>query len=248
MRTLLLAALLLVGARCAHAQSGLNLFWNNCHADGGGIYRSFACNTNSGSDVLVASVVVPEAIPHFAAARVIVTVHMSGGVITPWWQVAAGQCRANAILPTFDPNQMPASEACPTIWGSIVPLQVFAVQPDLNGYGGAFRLNAGAAVAEESAFPVLQDGTDLLLCQFVIRHSKSTGTGACEGCSSGACFLFEVADLQQYPPYAIYRVTWPSVSRWAYYNSAGWSAQDVWIPCAVPALNRTWGAIKSLYR
>ena len=55
MRTRISLANLLVIAVAYNAQAGtLNLRWNDCFGDGGVVNRMFACDTNSGSETLVA--------------------------------------------------------------------------------------------------------------------------------------------------------------------------------------------------
>lgn len=248
-KTPLLALLLLAAAApAARAQygSGLNLFWDHCYADGGATRTLFDCSTNAGEAVLVASVVIPADMPQFAASSAIFDVYVADGTIPPWWQVGTGQCRANAVGVSFDPNTFPPSDNCPSIWGDLVPLQVQAIQTGITG-PGMFRVNSGAAVPAGSEIALLADGTDRVVCRLVVRHTKTVGAGACEGCRTGACFWLRETKLQQPAGVGDYTVTnqlWNSLV--GHNADANYGAPSIW--CYTPALNRTWGAIKTLYR
>ena len=249
MRTLLVVVGLLTCPQLALAQSGINLFWNHCYTDGGAHHQTFACNTNIGFDALQMSVVVPADLPHFVGASISMRVTAASGQVPAWWQVWGGQCRANAVTVSFDPNQLPESGGCPSIWGGVTPLQAFQIQPGQDGTNEAFVLAALAELPTGGEAAVVADGTELLVGQVVIRHTKTVGAGACEGCSAGACFMLQEVFLQQPYPLPNYRVTRPRVTNWAFYNSSsGLRPENTYIPCEVPALNRTWGAIKSMYR
>lgn len=246
MRQLLLwlsTSLCLALASGAHAQSGLNLYWGGC-SDGGTMLRTFACNTNTGAAFeLYASVIIPTDMPRFAAASVIIDVHFIGVSVPSWWQVATGQCRANAVSMSFDPNQYVTN--CPDIWGGAVPLSVFAPQYGIQGQANELRLNGGAAVPAGQEIALVADGTELVISRVIITRAKTTGTGACAGCITGACLWFSESFLQQPLPDPAYRVTQPAFNSFAMWNGFTYGyCSGVWDA----ARNRTWGQVKGLYR
>jgi len=242
----LTVALLVAGAPTASAQSGLNLFWDHCGADGGTTTMLFDCSTNAGAEVLIASVVIPADMPQFGATTAVFRVHVADSPSPPWWQVAAGQCRANAMWASFDPTLFPASENCPSIWDDTVPLQVQAVQVGLGSWE-SFRVYSVAALPAGSEIPLLADGTERVVCRLLVQHANTVGTAACEGCRTGACILLDEMHLQQPAGMASYRLASPNWNSFVGYNAdAQYGAPAIY--CTTPALNRTWGAIKTLYR
>jgi len=242
--------LLAAGPPVASAQSGLNLFWDHCAADGGKTVTLFDCSSNAGMAVALASVAIPADMPQFAAAQVIIDVHVADGTIPPWWQVAAGQCRENRLTASYDPTGFPWSENCPAIWGEVVPLQVQTIQPGISG-PGIFRALSAAAVPAGSERSLVADGTELTVCRVVVLHGKTVGQDACAGCRVGACFWLKEIYLQQPAGLPNQRIIGTSRNTIIGHNAIGefytvFQPSDV--QCTTPALNRTWGAIKALYR
>ena len=248
MRTafLLTLALLVSCAPAASAQGGLNLFVDHCGADGGLTRALFDCNSNAGNSVFIASIVIPADMPQFAATSAIFDVMIAAGTLPPWWQVGTGQCRANAVVASYDPTTFPPSDNCPSIWGEIVPLQVQRIEVGIYG-PGSFRLNSGAAVPVGSERSLVADGTDRVVCRVIVQHAKTTGASACEGCRVGACILLNQMKLQQPAGVGDYTVTYPNWNFIVGHNADGYLSSNG-PDCTTPALNRTWGAIKSMYR
>src|SRR5262245_6411620 len=90
-RALLCFSLTLLGfASLAHA-GAVNLRWNQCWGDGGVVNKNFACDTNVGSHVLVASFVpdapvFPPQTP-FAAVGLesMLDIAVASPVLPAWW-------------------------------------------------------------------------------------------------------------------------------------------------------------------
>ena len=100
-RTAAMVALgLAVAPALAFAQTTqLRLSWDHCAAEGYVGDRSFACNTNTGEDVLVASAVLGDEVPHttIAAFEAFIDIRPTSQILPMWWQVLPGQCRPNAL-------------------------------------------------------------------------------------------------------------------------------------------------------
>src|SRR2546429_236082 len=93
---LVLAAALALSATRSHAAAGVNVRWNACFGDGGLANRSFACNTNNGSQQLVTSFVLGAPVSQVGAVEVNLDVAVAGATLPAWWQfVNAGSCRLN---------------------------------------------------------------------------------------------------------------------------------------------------------
>ena len=75
----------------------LNLRWNACWGDGGVANKTFACNTNTGSDVISASFVPFRTV--LGVTGLESRVDLSFPTAPPaWWQFrAAGSCRQTSL-------------------------------------------------------------------------------------------------------------------------------------------------------
>lgn len=239
--TLLVATLATLAVPAAFAQ-GVNLYWNDC---GGGtnaaINQTFACDTNVGDPlVMFLSVVSPYEVPQFVAVEASVDVLVSGGSLPPWWQLGAGQCRDGAMRATCDPNEF-GTPACPDIWDGAQPISVYQVTSAPVTW--AFRFRFAAAVQYPSPISTAEVGQELVVGLVRVTRDKSTGPGACDGCLAGACFVAEQVKLMQPAGLGDLLLTSPATNNWVQLNGGiGWQN------CYVPNVNRTWGAIKTLYR
>lgn len=236
----LAVALLALGASSAMAQGGLNLFWDECSVAGTGT-KTFLCNTNTGAAFgMYASVVLPGDMPAFLGTTAIVDIGLNDPAIPAWWQTRTGECRANSIGMSFDPNAFITS--CLDIWGGAPPLAILDVQPGVNG-PNKIRLNGGAVVPAGSELNLVADGSELVVCKVTINRAKTILTGACAGCNVGACIVLNECKLQQPGGVGDRTVTNPAVS-----NFVTWQGGLAACPQATPAQNRTWGSLKNLYR
>ncbi|MCC6349324.1 MAG: hypothetical protein IT347_06995 [Candidatus Eisenbacteria bacterium] len=237
---ILTLAMLALGASLASAAGGLYLHFNGCTLDGGTSSATFACDVNTGSEVLFASVVIPENMPMFTATSAIVDATVDAAALPDWWLTAPGQCRANAVTMSFDPSLL--ATACGDIWQGSINLSVFQAQQFLHG-PNTVRFNGGAAIPAGSEISLVADGTtELNVSRLNISHTKSTGAGSCAGCNVGVCLTLQECYLQQPAGFPVYRVTTP-VNAVVALNSSPVQCQG-----ATPTRNRTWGAVKGLYR
>lgn len=236
----LTAALLAFGASMAFAAGGISLRYGGCAADGGTSAAVFACDVTTGQEVLYASVVLPANMPRFLGTSALVDVTVEAPTLPDWWLTAAGQCRANAISMSFDATVL--ATACADIWGGTPNLAVFQLQQGLHG-PNTVRLNGGAAVqAGQEIALVADDVTELNVARVVINHSKTTGAGACAGCQAGVCIVLQECYLQQPAGLPLYRLSTPISNVVTFNNGA--------LDCAgaTPTQNKTWGAVKGMYR
>jgi len=172
----------------------------------------------------------------FASASAIIDVSTTGGTLPAWWQTAAGQCRQNQITISFDPSVN--ATTCPDIWGFGTIVQVSAIQQGVNG-PNRVRVNGLAAIPAGSEIP-LATGDELWLCMVQIFRAN---TLACvTGCSSPATIVFnETKLLSPTEPQSV--ITNPAGN-----YCIGWNGGVATCPGATPTENRTWGAVKNLYR
>jgi hypothetical protein len=250
MRIPAITLLLLLAGSPAQAGS-INLRWNACWGDGGVMNRTFACDTNAGSDLLVGSFVLPQDFPRVLGCQIFVDLAVAGGSLPPWWQVRnAGSCRLGGI--GFSPTS-PAPSAICTDWSSgqaIGGIASYTVDP----FGpGSARLIAATAVATEYAADLFA-GLEYSAFRLTLSHAKTVGTGACAGCDLGACIAFKFIrltttglglQLDLSSSFSDDRlVTWQGGAGVVFEPSRG----ALNCPLATPARPSTWGAVKGLYR
>lgn len=251
-RRLLAVLLVACTAQAASVQAGLNLSWDDCRAGGGSASTSFACDSSTGPPLtMVASVVIPADMPMFAAASVIIDVYVTGSALPAWWQTSAGQCRDGAITVSFDSSALDAT-GCPSIWAGTPTLYVFQTQPGLV-VPYRMRLNAGAAVPQGAELSWVADGRELAVALIAISRAKSVGEDACAGCLVPACMQYQESKLYQSGDLGDFTIDTGAgfYTNFAFLNATGpyVTIENAWWPCSiVPTRNRTWGAIKTLYR
>ena len=232
----------------ASRAAGINLGWNDCPS--GPTYtptRAFACNTNTGIHTLFGSFVAPAGVNQMSANEIVIDVQTGGATLAPWWTMATGQCRpASSLAGNFDFTAGPFS--CYDYWqgGAIGGLN-WSAQPATTNrcrIKGVLALPGG-----DSRITSVPEGTEVYSFKANVNSAKSTGLGACAGCSDEACIVLNAIIINQpapEPPQI--RMTNPATVQHVIWQ--GWSTPDPNNACPVvtPTRNHTWGSIKALYR
>lgn len=258
--TLLLAATagFLAAPAAAQQPVSLKLSWDHCAGDGPVTDKSFACDSNTGSDVLYLSMILNDGVdrPDVGSVAFWVSVAPTTPTLPPWWDFLS--CRHAAVQ--FDGWPPGTSAAC-TPWTDLQSLSVVSAAFDNST---AVTLSGGMALPAPGV-TTLPAGREILLGKLTLRHSATTGTGACAGCLVPTCIALGEVDLQFASGAPTERfVGDPSSSvRWqgAYVSGfapvPGHPDLGGYIPyhgnlgCTsgpVPARGRTWGILKTLYR
>jgi hypothetical protein len=247
MRRIVLCALapLLLGAPAASA-AGFNLGWNDCPS--GATYallERFACDTNEGVHTLVGSFVAPPGIDAMSANEVTIDMQTGGASLANWWTMGGGQCRPSSLGSSFDFAAGPFT--CYDYWqgGAIGALSwkphPFAV--NRCRIMGVFALPPG-----DPRITSVPEGVEVYSFKAIINNDRSTGLGACTGCSDEACIVLNALTINQPAPTPPTFLTNPAVSGHVVWQ--GWSTTDPnnQCPTVTPARKQTWGSIKALYR
>jgi len=251
-RSLVLLAALGLIAVPAHAYQygpyGVEIRWDNCFGDAGVPNKNFACDTNTGTHTLVGSFVPAWDIVNVNGLEIVVDLASSSASLPAWWQLKnAGTCRQSSIVMNFVPSL--TSAVCAD-WGQSAELGgIAAYQIGLHGPNTA-RILAASAVPPSSA-QNLTGRAEYFAFNLVINNLKTVGTGACAGCSTPVCILFQglrmttpILENNRY-------LTGPTNltdSDFATWQGGGGGTGAAGCPAAVPTQQRTWGAVKSLYR
>lgn len=163
---------------------GLNLRWDRCYGDGGAANRSFACNSNTGVNRLVASFVLNADVPQVAGNEVIVEVVTAGAALPAWWAFKnVGTCRQNSLA--FNLTANAADTVCVDWTAGTGAGGVGAYVIGASGPNTA-RISIVTAVPQ-SSLADLPAGTEYFAFNLTINNQKTVGFGACAGCTVPAC-------------------------------------------------------------
>ena len=223
--------------------AGLTLAWSACASDGGLSNRNSTCLTNGGAaNVLVGTFQLDADIIGVTGIEVVCDWITAGGVLPAWWEFSTGACRPTSMVanPTISALAVNCSDwaggaaagglAATNSSGSIAPADTAAHR----------RIKIGFAVAS----PVNVTGlTDYFAFNCLINNAKTIGTGACAGCLTPVCIVFN--SINVVPGTAAGTKIGQGVTAGS--NFATWQA-GIGANCAsVPTRNATWGQVKALY-
>ena len=229
-------------ASVGHAQGALHLGWVGCTPDGVPD-ATFACNSNTGANILVASYNAPSGITALSGIEVVVDLtSASGGALPAWWEAGVGGCRENQVTST---NTFPdgAPGVCNDAWNGAPSFGGLAAYNTAIGPNRA-RLIIGWAVAPNNVQPLTQ-GTEYFATNVRVGRSNTTGATVCADCATPVCVVLNSILLAQPvgTPGGDIKIEAPptNAGNWATWQGAG-------ADCAsVPTKNVTWGRVKSLY-
>jgi len=155
------------------------LGWSDCRGAGGTKLRTFSCATNTGNRSLIASVTPSAAIPNITGIEASIDVIGNVGEALPdWWRFDTGACRVNAVVP----SAVIGANTCTDPWLGLATVGVHFDPPAVVGAINQGRLRVVAAVAPASA-ATFAAGNETFTFQITITNTKTTGGGACAGCS-----------------------------------------------------------------
>lgn len=221
------------------AQTGLNLSWEDCGTSGSS-EKAFDCNTNEGSNTLVASFAVETGYCLLGSIGVL-DLQSSEAELPLWWQFKnAGSCRQGALNASADFSGGPST--CQFMWDR------FSIAAGVASYEVGFGAPNRARI---KVLVVSQDlecwptpiGTEIYAFKLTINNQQTVGEGSCAGCQDGVCVVFNSLQLIQYSGFPRPILDTP-LDR----SFVTWQAGIPNCPGATPTRNRTWGAIKMLYR
>jgi hypothetical protein len=215
-KTLLMAgALLALTVGVASAQSGLNLSWNDCGASGAAA-KTFACNSNTGGNLLVGSMIIGADMPALNGHEGVFDLQTNQAALSNWWKIGATpNCRAGNTI-TYDYN-FTSSVNCLDPWGNA-------------GLGSGNYSQAWENVANRARIrtvyginpPVAAPGdAEIYVVKVNINNSRTAGPAGCAGCTDGACIVFNSSKMTQPNPNPAYTVSGPIVRDFVTWQSGG---------------------------
>lgn len=190
---LLLALTAASSATAGTSPPGVNLSWDQCFADGGTRNKNFACDVNTGADVMVASFEVGAPLAGVTGIEAVLQVKAESAVLPTWWSFSAPGgvlgCRGAGLTVNLLP---PAGMTNCEDWSQGTAQGGLATyQPGYNG-DNSRKIILGAAVPLAID---LQPGIEYFLARIQLAHTRTVGTGACAGCATPACLYFDYANI-----------------------------------------------------
>ena len=185
------AALITSNALAAPTLPGINARWDQCYADGGVMNKAFACNTNTGSELVVLSVQLETSIANVNGMEIRVSLKGTSPALPAWWDFFNSfSCRQASLGFVSEPGAvlLPPGN-CPD-WnaGGGGGGGIGAYRIDEIGPGSRVLLIASAVPL--SGITQLDPGTEYVVGALRINHAKTVGTGSCGGCDTPVCILF----------------------------------------------------------
>lgn len=237
-------------AAASAVAGGLNLAWDNCPSEGGVSNRAASCLSNVGSNRLTGSFVPTADVTGISGIECVLDMIFGDGTssIPAWWDFIGTDTGSNGCRPgslTANGGPVVTNTAC-LDWSAGTSVGGLA---DYSGGGSIPAANSPAHRRIKLGFAVApQDSADLVATQeyfafnLIIDNAKSVGLGACAGCNTPACIVFNSLNITPVTRPNQYLSTGTTASS----NFATW--QGAGPDCAlVPVRRATWGQLKSLY-
>jgi len=234
--------LLTLGAGFAWAAGGgLNLGWDDCRGLPASLNRTFACNTNTGTNTLVGSFVAPCCVTAATGVEVVMDVQSAGVSLPAWWVMRSGGCRSTSLSSSYSFTAGPFTCFDYFKGGALGSL---LMDPPV---GNRARIKGIAAMLSTNPnIGPITEGVEVYTFKANINNAKSTGLGACAGCATGVCVLLQSIKITQRvgSPGGDKFISAPATRSFATWQ--GGTGGDCY--AATPARNGTWGSIKAIYR
>lgn len=205
----------------------MNIAWDQCGV-GGASFKNFACDSNTGSSVIVVSFAPLQSLDVELVDTDVLMQTQGGAALPSWWALGAGGCRSGAMVLSSDRG---GDAGCAELVGNQVFGWTFI--PDWAGPGTGrimVEIGPGAPGVTVSA------GVEYFGFKIVLNHTKSVGTDSCGGCSTQMSIRLGTVVVS----YADGRQD----------ELAQPIRQDTIVlqSGTTPARTSTWGQIKALYR
>lgn len=238
-RALTLLWIALLVAAPARAAGGIGLRWGGCE---GTANRNFACDLNTGAEMLVVSFNPPPGIAKLTGVAVYGTVAAANTQFPAWWDLFnRGSCRASSLSALFSLDDL---ADCEDPWSGQAMGGIAAYRREGNGV----RFLLAVAVAPQNAHAV-QPGRIYGAMKILVNHQRTTGGGSCTGCNTPVCITVDRIVLGQPNERGLgeVEVTSAMTGLGGAANIVTWQGGTA--DCrAGAARNSTWGALKRIYR
>jgi hypothetical protein len=245
-KTLLFSGALLALTSSIALAGGVNFAWTDCRSNSNSLSNlSFAnCGTVASTATVAAagSFILSNPMPDFVAVEIVMDLQFEGVASVPaWWDFAPdpGACHGSSLAFTFDFTSFANPDAaCNDPFGQPATggLANYSISGNRSRVIGVAAIDAGQAQA-------LSSGTEYYGFRMALKRDKSTGAGSCAGCATPVAIVVNSLKAVGAALGSAEDNSQPAASNCSTFNGAGQATC-----AATPALNATWGTIKSLYR
>jgi hypothetical protein len=248
-RVTLLCGLLLALTATVASAAGVGIRWTECIGDGGLLNRNFACNVNTGSNVLVGTFQLGAAgLAQTSGEEIVVDLGSASATLPAWWQFKnTGTCRTGSLAIGAAPTANAAN--CADWGGGLAGAGLGAYIIGARGPNTA-RIVAASAVPP-SGLQDLSGGQEYFAFTLAINNLK-TVNGGCTGCQTAVCIVFN--SLNMTTPVLANNVLLTGPSNGTDADFCTWQGGAGVIVggtpgcgAATPTKNATWGAVKAMY-
>ena len=237
---LITGVFLLATSSVAGACGGINLSWDDCGSFGGDRLRTFECNTNVGVQPMVGSFVAPSGVDSLIAIEAVIDLCTEGHPLPEWWKyLNPGTCRQSSLAASVDFTTGPAN--CADFWAGRGARIFVDYQIGNQGWDSARILLL--VVVDRSDAGSVTPGVEYYAFKVLIDSDRTVGSPSCAGCDISACIVLNSIKLVQAGGAGSFFMASPASS-----YMLNWQSKILDCPFVVPARNRTWGAVKTLYR
>jgi len=258
----LLTASLIATTASAATLPGINIRWDQCFSDGGVMNKTFACNTNTGSEQAILSLQLDSEISRTSGMEIRISLKAAAATLPAWWELNnPGTCRQTSL--TFLASPVVTPGAC-VDWGGGGQIGGIGAY-NIDALGPASAVLLTVAAVSQSNLQDLLPVTEYIVGGLRINHVKTVGTGACAGCNVPVCILFTSLNVTQPLGVGDHLFTqgangvgsqvihWQNGQLTNLVNHCNGTFDcNTQFDCvlASPTVTRqsTWGAVKSLYR
>lgn len=218
------------------------LAWDRCIENGGTVTRTFACDTNVGSETIVGSFVPPAGVTDMNGLEVVIDMLTTPETAWPdWWAFKnTGACRQSALSMYFD-FMSGEGYGCEKLWASG---SAGGIATYMTGYSfnpSRTRLFLLIARPFADVGPVSPDTTYDAFA-LTLDHSKTVGPGACSGCEAPVCAT--ITSIKWTQPAGLGDFSHVTAGE----SLVLWQSAVPTCPASIPTRRSSWGALKSLYR
>ena len=246
-KTLLITGVLLALTASVASAAGINMYWNDC-GSAGSTAKVFACNTNTGTNNdLYLSFDPPVAMGSVNGNNQFIDLQSAAALLPAWWQFKnVGTCRQTALS-----TPGTGADACADTWvGQDAPgIAAYLVTANTPTMAVNRARIIGSTSVPGTAVASCTPGTEYYSMTIRITNAKTVGSGLCAGCQDPVCLVLNNIIITQPPGTPggdAVGVDNPLTNNWVTWQ--GGAIGGLGCPGATPAINKTWGQLKAIYR
>lgn len=248
-KPLLACALLLFAATPAAAQ--INLAWRNCITVTTGSTSAqaninYACDGSNNSIAnpykLVVSYIAPANVTEFVGVQFTLEISTANPILPDFWRAGTSECREGSYVFPSTFTGVGNAVTCQNPYTGANTLGGFSYSSGSPTAAKATVINSLGRDTPRSLTAGQQYLGPIIVLD-TYRDVDDAGSGVCTGCQVPACLTVTELTVQQITPKPSFTFTNADVRK-----SVTWQGGTPGCAGATPALNHTWGAIKSIYR